>query len=475
MSFPSPVRLSSSRARYWAGGSLLLLLVGLGPGCSASDAPSGSGGSVNASGGSGGTVGDGGGSGGLAASGGTTSGGASAGGASGTGGDGAGGAAPGDNKDGSGGAPSGDGGAPGGAGGSTGSGYPHGVRPTTISDDHLAAAWSRWKENWVETCPGGAARVIWDQPENTVSEGIGYGMLGAVGNDDRELFDGFWKYYQQNVNERGVMHWKRGGCEGTKPDDNSDNGASDAELDVAMALIQAECKWKDAKYGTDADALISRIFEHETVVEGGLRLLKPGDAFGGADCQNASYFAPAYYRLFAERPAQAARKNDWLKLASDSYVLLERFAHPTTGFVPNWSDANGNTSTSGPSGCNWYTDAHIFGTDAIRTPFRIAVDYLLFGTPEAKTWLNRVTDFVDSQDITKVGRKFNLDGTPYGEIDHSIISVGAFANAAMASTQDVADRFALEAVTVDDHKYFPDSLRVLYFLVLTGRFTPCAE
>jgi endo-1,4-beta-D-glucanase Y len=412
------------------------------------------------------------------ASGGTTSGGASAGGTTSGGASSAGGDTT------SGGALVG-GSASGGAdssGGQTGVGgalaqgepYPYGLLPSTVGDAHVASAWEYWKTNYVERCENGSARVKWDEPDKTVSEGIAYGMLAAVGNGDQELFDGFWQYYQANLDNQGLMHWKRAGCAGTKPDDNSDNAATDADIDAAMALLQAECRFDDESYGTEADVLLGKIYDYETIEQDGLRLLRPGDTFGGRDCLNASYFAPAYYRVYAERPAQSSRKAGWLKLAADTYTLLDRFAHDTTGFVPNWSDANGNTSETGPSGCNWYTDADIFGSDGIRTPFRIAVDYLWFGTPEAKSLLNKMSGFIASEGIQTIGRKFELDGAPFGTPEHSIISVGAFADAAMADSQAVLDEFALEAVTVSDHKYFPDSLRNLYLLVLAGRFHACA-
>ncbi len=351
--------------------------------------------------------------------------------------------------------------------------YAHGFVPTNIGDAELIAAWDYWKENYIELCGADSARVKWDEPTQTVSEGIAYGMLGAVGMGDRQLFDRLWKYYQDNVDENGLMHWKRAGCAGTAPDENSDNAATDADLDVAMALIQAECKF-DSVYGSDADDLITKIYTHETVVSGPLRLLTPGDFFGGATCLNASYFAPAYYRVYAERPAQSARRDGWLQLADDTYVLLARFAHAQTGLVPNWCDEDGNTTEAGPSGCNWYDEADIYGADAMRTPWRVATDYVWFGTPEAKTFLDKITDFVNGEDITLVGRKYELDGTALMPIHHSIMSVGAFADGAMSYDQAMLDTFSAEALTVDDHDYFPDSLRVLYLLLLTGRFDQCA-
>jgi endo-1,4-beta-D-glucanase Y len=295
----------------------------------------------------------------------------------------------------------------------------------------------------------------------------------AVRLDDRAVFVGLWAYYVANMNSQGVMDWQRGGCEGSQPSENSNNGATDAELDAAMALLMANCRWSDASYLSDGQDLIGAIRQYETSTSGGLNLLNPGSVFGGADCQNASYYAPAYYRVFAELETDQNERDFWLKLADDSYLLLDRMSHSTTGLVPNWADADGNTSPEGPSGCAWYDEAHIYGADAARTPWRIAVDYLWWGTPEAKAWLDPVTEWVLSIDLATAGRKYELDGTPWGEIDHSIITIGAWANAAMANDQATADAFTAEAVAVDDHGYFRDSLKVLYLLVSAGMFTTC--
>jgi endo-1,4-beta-D-glucanase Y len=432
----------------------------------------GSGGQMGGSGGlvSGGSGGVTGGSGGATGGGGSSSGGGGATGGSGGATGGSSGA-----TGGSGGATGGAAGAGGSAGATGGAGgsFAYGFAPTTVTAADAADAYAYWKDNYLEDCGGGVYRVRWDDPSLTVSEGIGYGMLMAVSLDDRAVFDGLWAYYTANVNEHGVMHWQRGGCAGTQPSQNSNNGATDAELDAAMALLMANCRWSDASYLTDAEALISAIRNYETSSSGGLYLLNPGDTFGGADCLNASYFSPGYYRAFAEHAATQSERDFWNQLAADSYTLIDRMAHASTGLVPNWADMSGNTGPQGPSGCAWYDEADIYGSDAARTPWRIAVDYIWWGTPEAKSWLDRVTDWVKTQGITTVGRKYQLDGTAYGALDHSVISIGAWANGAVSYDQATADEFTAELVAVDDHGYFPDSLRVLYLLVASGRFTTC--
>jgi endo-1,4-beta-D-glucanase Y len=363
------------------------------------------------------------------------------------------------------------GGAAGTATGGASVGGAHGVVPTTITDSDADTAYTDWKAGFLEDCGSGLWRVKWSDATLTVSEGIGYGMLLTVLHGEQNIFDGLWQYYQNNVDTNGLMHWQRGGCAGTQ---SGDNAATDADLDAAMALVMASNRWPDnATYLTAAQDLIGRIQTYETATgSDGLSLLKPGDMFGGRTCLNFSYFAPGYYRVFAGVvPAQAAF---WNKLADDSYTLIARVANPTTGLVPNWCDENGATSPSGPSGCTYYTNADQYGSDAARTPWRVATDYVWWGTPAAATWLGQVTGWVDSVGIANIMNRYMLDGTvATGATTHSVVLVGAFADGALAVDQATADAFFGEVVAMTPQtSYFPLTLRALYTLLPLGRFTP---
>jgi endo-1,4-beta-D-glucanase Y len=340
--------------------------------------------------------------------------------------------------------------------------------PTTVTDADADAAYESWKGGFLEDCGGGVTRVRWSTATLTVSEGIGYGMLLTVVHDEQPLFDGIWQYYKNNRDANGLMHWQRSGCEGAP---SGSNAATDADLDAAMALVMASRRWPSGPYLADAQDLIGKIQAHETTTgTDGLRLLRPGDVFGGAGCLNFSYFAPGYYRAFAQ--VAGADAEFWNGLAEDSYTLLERVANASTGLVPNWCDESGGTSATGPVGCSTYTNADQYGADAARTPWRIATDFAWWRSRRAQDWLDRVTSWVQTVGIANVVSRYQLDGTAAGT-NHSIVVVGAFADAAMASNQATADEFFHEAVTIPPPtSYYSSSLRALYLLLPLGRFTP---
>jgi endoglucanase len=331
----------------------------------------------------------------------------------------------------------------------------NGFFPSTILPSHAKTAYTNWKGKYLKMCSATSYRVAFNG-EETVSEGIGYGMLLTVAHGDRTEFDGLWAYYKAH-SSGGLMAWKTSGCGNNITDPNS---ASDADLDAAMALIQAACKW-GGSYLTEAQTLIAAIKSKETI-EGGENYLKP--ASGGLDsCQNPSYYAPGYYRAFAKKKADQAAF--WNKLATDSYTQLNRAANASTGLVPNWA------SMQGGAGCGGKPDGDRYGYDAARTPWRIATDYVWNGTPAAKTYLAKLITWVDGPagGITAIGDKYTLSGTKESP-NHNSTFTGAFALAGMSDSQSKANLYGTAFRAISDSTYFEESLRAVYMLLASGQF-----
>lgn len=363
-----------------------------------------------------------------------------------------------------------------------------GFAPTNVTKLDALGAYNAWKTAHLEDCTGGVWRVRWenDRLDATVSEGVGYGSLLTVIYGDRAAFDGLVAYATKMHDPNGLMHWLRYGCDAhrdTKYSGSPDNSASDADLDLAMALLMAKCKWGDTKYGDQATQVINAIRKEMFMDVDGLHVLQPGDSSWfndlGAGCINYSYFAPAYYRAFAKQvPADAAY---WNKAADDTYELLAKASNANTGLVRNWGSVSGGSATGD---CfNAYKRADSYGSDAARTPWRIATDYLWSETPKAKAWTDKVSQWVKTQDVTKLVKWYNLDGTPDMQAAtwdaHSAITIGPFAVGAMTLDQATVNSIAGEllAIPVTDGSaeanYFPRMLKALSLATLTGQFTQC--
>jgi endo-1,4-beta-D-glucanase Y len=326
--------------------------------------------------------------------------------------------------------------------------------------------YASWKTKFYTDCGNGSARIANGQgSNNTVSEGMGYGMLLAVGNADKTAFDALWAYYKSHVDVNGLMNWSVNGCTAQTPGSNDNFAATDGDEDVAMALVQADGKW--GSYATDAKSLIGLIKKFETSQTTTPTYLRPGDAANnggkGEGIVNPSYFAPGYWRVWATYTADTS----WNKLATDSYTMLAAFqtlsikdptGGPYTGaLVPDW----GNSAGQNPYGGTYYYDA-------CRTPWRVAVDYAWFCTAESKTFLQNVSTFVDT---TKSGLTSYASSLASNGAGNSAF-IGPFALTGMAVSQSKADTYlnAWLSAQMDDTPYFQGSLRGLYLLLANLQF-----
>jgi endo-1,4-beta-D-glucanase Y len=336
-----------------------------------------------------------------------------------------------------------------------------GTLPTVVAAADLSSGYDAWKATYVRSCPGKGAYVTNPQDGGSAySEGIGYGMLLAVANGDQATFDALWSFYKANTDGNGLMHWKVQGCGGV----TGQNSATDGDIDVAMALVQASCKFGMA-YGAPAKDLIGKIKSREIVLVGGVQVVRPGDAFNDPTCINPSYFAPGFFRAFGRFTGDSAF---WDRVASDTYVHLGKVAHPTTGLVPNWAHTDGKA----PQGECGRPDARLFGYDAARTPWRLAADYRFWGTASAKALLEKHVAFAKTKGIDAIGDKYNLDGSVVNGF-HTPVTTGAFATATVASDAATANMFyqALKANTVNE--YFPATLKLLYLAFGAGKLDRC--
>ncbi len=335
-------------------------------------------------------------------------------------------------------------------GGSSASYY--GYQPVPSSQNtanfNPATWYTTWKTNMYVDCGGGQARIT-NNPgagNPTFSEGIGYGMLLAVGNGDRTALDALWAYYKAHEDANGLMNWQTKDCGATI---YGQNGATDGDEDTAMALVQADAKW--GGYKTDATALINAIKKYETAA-GPPSYLLPGDAIGGwsAGTVNPSYFAPGYWHVWATYVSDPF----WNQLATDAYTMLAAYQKLTisnsTGLVPEWGTSQGQVSGGAD-----------YGYNACRTPWRVAVDYVWFQTAAAQTFLQNVSTFVDS--------KGGVASVPF---DKNSAFLGPFALSGMAVSQAKADAYLNSwlSAQMDDTPYFQGSIRGLCLLVANRNF-----
>ena len=350
--------------------------------------------------------------------------------------------------------------------------YQYGILPTNLPSDgnygasqKAADAYNSWKSTYVTSCSNNTYRVIFDDGSSTVSEGIAYGMLLSVYANDKDLFDGLWAYYQANTNANGVMNWKINGCSGV----SGSNGTTDAELDVAMALIIASEQWPSGNYISSARTLIKTIKNVEMSSDG--QVLN-GDAWGSANsCRNPSYFAPAYYKEFAK--VDTDNGTFWGTTAINaSNSILSANRNSTSGLVSNWCDNSGTENSCGSTGSGVYG----YGTDACRNPWRMAVDYLWHGNDcsLAASDINaKLINFVNGYENQLKGplSNRNVSNPSSGSYINGSYSTFALPPMTSSSAQSSLNKcYTAVAGLSNVDVFYNSTIRCLTMFVLTGNF-----
>jgi endo-1,4-beta-D-glucanase Y len=331
--------------------------------------------------------------------------------------------------------------------------------PPNCNDADVQTAYDRWKQTFVVSAGGSQLRVQRTESANdTVSEGIGYGMLLSVYMADKATFDGLWAYAQAHLDGKGLMNWhynSSGGVAGS-------GSATDADEDMAFALMMADKQW--GGYSGVAMPFIAKILANE--VDGG-NLLEGGDGFGNSSQLNPSYFAPAYYKAFATYTGVAR----WNQVASTAYTVLGKCANAITGLVPDWCNASGAAITApGGSGTSYYY------YDATRTPWRLTLDACWNNDPTAKQLLAKMSTFFTTIGAAQIKDGYALDGTVKGTSNNMAFVGPATTSGMSPNSQQLLQQgyarvgAAARAGTGGSYTYYNASWGVLSLMLLTGNF-----
>ncbi|MDP4181100.1 MAG: glycosyl hydrolase family 8 [Bacillota bacterium] len=344
--------------------------------------------------------------------------------------------------------------------------YPYGLSSQAPSQSEansmLQSEYNEWKAARVTpNGAGGNLRVQRGSSDgnDTVSEGIGYGMVISVCFDDKTTFDGLWKYAKAHFNSNGLMGWHidtSGNFMGT----GGNGAATDGDEDMAISLIYASKKW-GSPYDQDAKTIINNMYNKE--VEAGTYVLKPGDSWGGSSVTNPSYFATGYYRVYAEFTGNQG----WLNVASKCYEILNNCKkNSSSGLVPDWCTSSGSQASG---------QSYDYKYDACRTPWRIAVDYSWYGTSNAKTVCDDMSKFFKNGGVSSIGDGYSISGNKTSS-NHSSAFVACAASGAMTGYDATyaKDMYAECVKTKDAYStgwsYYGNCLRMMALLHMTGNF-----
>ena len=328
---------------------------------------------------------------------------------------------------------------------------------------------------------------ILDVNNNDVrSEGMSYGMMLCVQLNKQEEFNKLWNWAKTNMQHKpgdpreGYFAWKLN-REGGVMDGNT---ASDGEEYFIMALMFASNRWGNGdgiyNYEAEADYIIKNCFNKPMegypysgytnlfdMTEKQITFVPYASA---AKFTDPSYHLPAFYELWAMWAKE--HNEDFRAFAAKSREMFPRFAHETTGLMPDYANYDG-TPHMGDG------DHSDFLYDAWRCIMNMAVDFSWF-QPEGVKYtdlVNRQHNFFATVErgVPNYHSVYTLDGKPKnGNTDHSPGLVACNATGALASNQEVAwefiDDFMATAIPTGKYRYYDGLLYYLNFLHVSGNF-----
>ncbi len=353
--------------------------------------------------------------------------------------------------------------------------YPYGISATSPRNTSIQSKFVAWDKALYEES-GNLGRIKFDQTQYTVSEGIAYGMLiyvymaNETNTKCQDRFDKLYAYYKKFSDSRGLMHWKINGFNSVE----GQNAATDADVDVALALCLAAKQWEKSSnydYAKEAETILKNIYNNEVTTKNGIKVFKPGDAWDNYG--NPCYFTVASVGVFQQAQDELGftTTKDWASVYTGSHTYLEK--SQKNGIWPNWAKWDGSLGT-GNSG-----DADDFGWDACRVPWRVAWDYVWFGNESSKNMMAKTIALLDAKgwakSPTSVGFMTGLNGSGYSSISTTSMAgnvswTGSVGCAFMtdATRQSNLDSYYTQNVTATGGPYYAQTIQILYMLTMSG-------
>lgn len=182
-----------------------------------------------------------------------------------------------------------------------------------------AVLWEQYKTNFISS----DGRIIdHSQLQSTHSEGQGYGMRLSVMYNDKPTFEKLWEWTKKNLAVRSdnLFAWQWGKRPTGEWGVIDYNNATDGDILIAYALLEAAEKWHVSSYKTDSLKILGDLRKKLSINWKGHALLLPG-YYGFVNEQgiiiNPSYFIFPAFRLFG----QVEDKSFWGKVYSDSLSI----------------------------------------------------------------------------------------------------------------------------------------------------------
>ncbi|MCX4155061.1 MULTISPECIES: glycosyl hydrolase family 8 [Paraburkholderia] len=324
----------------------------------------------------------------------------------------------------------------------------------------------------------------------TVSEAHGYGMLitvmmAAHDNDARDIFDGMVRYFHDHpaASSPHLMAWNQvEGCANSGGTFRGKVSATDGDLDIAYALLLADRQWGSdgaINYRQEAREVMQAILRYEVHPAG--KHLMIGD-WAGTDgdpeieyTTRSSDFMQSHLTAFFTDSGDAR----WLAVRDRTYVIvseIQQHYSPKTALMPDFIfHLDGEPRPAKPRLVGDPRDGE-YSWNAARYPWRVGMDYLLYGEPRAFNVLgtfNRWARSATGGDPTSFASTYHLNGVPVAaEGRNSLAFVSALGVSAMINSDNQEWLNAiwenLRGQSLENNDYYGNTLKLLSMIVMSG-------
>lgn len=328
------------------------------------------------------------------------------------------------------------------------------------TNHQISEAYLRWKRDYLRN---DGSVFDPDQAEGAiVSEAIGYGMLITAAMGDKPAFDSIWGWAKARTNNGSqLLGWKNGG----------DGSATDADTDMAYALLMAEVQWPGGGYAAAGNTLAGLARTGDVNSSG---VLGAGNMY--LNRLNPSYFSPGFYRAYS---------GDWSGVISATMAAMQTCQTAFGGLLPDWCSLSGqpdggaSAQVQAPEVCTAGQACAAF--DAARVPWRLGFDACTGGGSQTmlQTLMNKYLGDASTQtgeriDLLEAG--WTMSGPTSAAVGNAAALIGPVGVGAMGiGDREVFNRAYLATLDIIERPefygtYFQSTVGLMALLTMSGNW-----
>lgn len=212
-------------------------------------------------------------------------------------------------------------------------------------------------------------------------------MMLSIWNNDQKTFDKLWFWAAHNLQlENSLFRADPAAAAGFSRSNLNTYTNTRADIDVALALVLAERRWKDPNYLNEARYIMKSVWDNAVITVNKRLYIKATVATTGQledqVLLNLGAFSPHAFRLFAGVDPE----RNWEALTNDGYALLRKAAwygrgdYKGVGLPPGLAILSLETEELRSTERDFGTRLDNFDQEAQQALWRVALDYRWHGS-----------------------------------------------------------------------------------------------